>query len=402
MKKQSKLTKIILYVLLFAGSALFMLPLIWMLATSLKPLDQAMTTPPSFVPFRSYITENNKKIEVKEGIEITAPSYLMTMKESGKWMIAGVSDKLLKLDADGQSGTYDGMPITVTMQADASAEAPSVLVNEVLPKVSENTGSGVSNVLKVGRRWIVPKSEITEETSPRWENYSDSILDMGKYESRSGKEKLYFTRYLWNTITLCFLTVIGTVISCSLVAYGFSRINWRGRNTMFIVVLSTMMIPFPVVMVPLYSLFKELGWIGTLQPLWVPTFFAGAFNVFLLRQFFMAIPKDLSEAARIDGCSEFRIYWQIILPLAKPALMVVGLFQFMATWNDFLGPLLFLTDQMDFTLALGLQFYQSKQGGTDWHFLMAASSMIVLPVIVLFFFTQKTFIEGISMSGLKG
>ncbi|QQE13990.1 carbohydrate ABC transporter permease [Planctomycetota bacterium] len=234
--------------------------------------------------------------------------------------------------------------------------------------------------------------------SPRWDNYEASIYDMGEY----GEGNLYFTRYLWNTIILCLLTVFGTVISCSLVAYGFSRIKWRGRDTMFIVVLSTMMIPFPVVMVPLYSLFKELGWIGTLQPLWVPTFFAGAFNVFLLRQFFMSIPKDLSDAARVDGCSEFRIYWQIILPLAKPALMVVGLFQFMATWNDFLGPLLYLTDQMDFTLALGLQSYQSKQGGTDWHFLMAASSMIVLPVIVLFFFTQKTFIEGISMSGLKG
>ena len=132
------------------------------------------------------------------------------------------------------------------------------------------------------------------------------------------------------------------------------------------------------------------------------SFFAGAFNVFLLRQFFMAIPKDLSDAARIDGCSEFRIFWQIILPLCKPALMVVGLFQFMYTWNDFLGPLIYLTDQKDFTLALGLQFFQSQHGGTEWHYLMAASTLIVLPIIVLFFFTQKSFIEGISMTGVKG
>jgi multiple sugar transport system permease protein len=151
-----------------------------------------------------------------------------------------------------------------------------------------------------------------------------------------------------------------------------------------------------------YCLFRTLGWIGTLRPLWVITFFAQPFNVFLLRQFFMTIPKDLSDAARIDGCSEWRIFWQIILPLCKPALMVIGLFQFMATWNDFLGPLIYLTDQSDFTLALGLQFFQSQHGGTEWHYLMAASTLVGIPIIILFFFTQRTFIEGISMTGIKG
>ncbi len=163
-----------------------------------------------------------------------------------------------------------------------------------------------------------------------------------------------------------------------------------------------MMIPFPVVMVPIYCMFRWLGWIGTLRPLWVGSFFAGAFNVFLLRQFFMTIPKDLSDAARVDGCSEFRIFWQIMLPLCRPALMVVGLFQFMGTWNDFLGPLIYLTDQRDFTLALGLQFFQSQHGGTEWHYLMAAGTLVALPIIILFFFMQKSFIEGISMTGLKG
>ncbi|RKX33490.1 MAG: carbohydrate ABC transporter permease [Verrucomicrobia bacterium] len=212
----------------------------------------------------------------------------------------------------------------------------------------------------------------------------------------------YFPLYLKNTLILCFLTVIGTVFSSSLAAYGFSRIQWRGRNKVFLVALATMMIPFPVVMVPIYCMFRWLGWIGTLRPLWVGSFFAGAFNVFLLRQFFMTIPKDLSDAARIDGCSELRIYWQIMLPLCRPALMVVALFQFMFTWNDFLGPLIYLTDQKTFTLALGLQFFQSQHGGTEWHYLMAASTLVTLPIIVLFFFTQKTFIEGISMTGLKG
>jgi hypothetical protein len=149
------------------------------------------------------------------------------------------------------------------------------------------------------------------------------------------------------------LTVVGTVASSALAAYGFARVDWRGRDKVFLVALATMMVPFPVVMVPMYCLFRWLGWIGTLKPLWVGSFFAGAFNVFLLRQFFMTIPKDLSEAARIDGCSEFRIFWQIILPLCRPALMVVALFQFMYTWNDFLGPLIYLTKQEDYTLALG-------------------------------------------------
>ncbi|MEI8311146.1 MAG: carbohydrate ABC transporter permease [Verrucomicrobiota bacterium] len=224
----------------------------------------------------------------------------------------------------------------------------------------------------------------------RWENYPDAIREMG-----------CFWRYAGNTLLICLLSVVGTVTSSALAAYGFSRIEWRGRDTVFMVLLATMMIPFPVVMVPIYGLFKSLGWIGTFKPLWVPAFFAGAFNVFLLRQFFLGLPKDISEAARIDGCSEIGIFFRVILPLCKPALLVVALFQFLYTWNDFLGPLIYLTEQKDFTLALGLQSFQSQQGGTAWHHLMAASTLVVLPVIVLFFFTQKSFIQGIATSGAK-
>ncbi|WP_309382130.1 carbohydrate ABC transporter permease [Cerasicoccus frondis] len=224
-----------------------------------------------------------------------------------------------------------------------------------------------------------------------WSNYPEAIDEMR-----------FFWRYLGNTIFLCVLTVIGTVLSSSIAAYGFSRIEWRGRDQVFILVLATMMIPFPVVMVPIYTLFKVIGWTGTFKPLWVPTFFAGAFNVFLLRQFFLTLPKDLSEAARIDGCNEFQIFWHVILPLAKPAMIVVALFQFMATWNDFIGPLIYLNDQKDMTLALGLQAYQSQGGGTSWNYLMAASTLIVLPVIVLYFFCQRYFVEGIATTGGKG
>lgn len=224
---------------------------------------------------------------------------------------------------------------------------------------------------------------------PQWENYKIVTA------------KLNFWRYTLNTVMLCVLTVTGTVLSCSLAAYGFARIKWPGRDKLFIITLGTMMIPFPVLMVPLYALFKEFGWVGTFKPLWVPSFFASAYNIFLLRQFFMTIPQDLTDAAVVDGCSEFRIFWQMIIPLARSALMVVGLFCFMAVWNDFLGPLIYLSNENDFTLALGLQAFQSQHGGTDTNLLMAAGSVMVLPVIVLFFFTQKSFIEGISLTGLK-
>jgi multiple sugar transport system permease protein len=211
-----------------------------------------------------------------------------------------------------------------------------------------------------------------------------------------------FWTYLANTLTVCLLGCIGTVLSSSIVAYGFSRIRWKGRDKIFWVVLATMMIPFPVTMIPMFGVFRTLGWINTLKPLWVPAFFASAFNVFLLRQFFLTIPHELSDAARIDGCSEFGIFWRIILPLAKPALAVVALFHFLYAWNDFMGPLIYLTKPDTFTLSLALQQYQSRHGGSEWHLLMAMSALILMPVLVLFFFTQKTFIQGISTTGVKG
>jgi multiple sugar transport system permease protein len=163
-----------------------------------------------------------------------------------------------------------------------------------------------------------------------------------------------------------------------------------------------MVVPFPIVMVPLFGLFRDLGWVGTYRPLWIPAWFGSAFSIFLLRQFFRGIPFELSEAATIDGCSEWRIFKDVVLPLAKPALGVVALLSFLATWNDFLGPLIYLDDQKTFTLSLGLQAYQSKGAGTEWSLLMAASTMVIAPIIVLFFFAQRLFIQGIALTGLKG
>ncbi len=208
--------------------------------------------------------------------------------------------------------------------------------------------------------------------------------------------------YLRNTLWIALLGVVGTTVSSAVVAYGFARVRWRGRGVAFMVMLATMMIPFPVVMVPLFTMFREIGWIGTFAPLWVPAWFGNAFSIFLLRQFFLTIPRELDDASRIDGCGHVRNFIHVILPLSIPALLVVALFHFMFVWNDFLGPLVFLTHRDQFTLALGLQLYLSKLGQTPWNLLMAATTVMVGPVLILFVLMQRTFVEGISTAGTKG
>ncbi len=215
-------------------------------------------------------------------------------------------------------------------------------------------------------------------------------------------EVVQFPVYLRNTLHVAMLAVIGGVISSAVVAYGLARVHWSGRRIAFLVVLATMMIPFPVIMVPLYMLFRELGWIGSFKPLWVPAWFGSAFSIFLLRQFYLTIPRDLDEAARIDGCGHPRIFWHMIVPLSRPALAVVALFQFLFVWNDFLAPLVFLTHRDQYTLALGLHLYQSQQGSTPWNLLMAASTLFVAPVLLLFLLAQRAFLEGIATQGIKG
>jgi multiple sugar transport system permease protein len=198
-----------------------------------------------------------------------------------------------------------------------------------------------------------------------------------------------------NTLIVTLFSVLGALCSNTLVAYGFSRIQWRSREFFFIITLATLMLPFQVTMVPLFVMFSRLHWTNTFLPLIVPCFFGNAFYIFLLRQFFLGIPRELSEAARIEGASELQILWHIILPLARPALFTVALFQFLFSWNDFLGPLIYLNDQSKFTLALGLANMQSAIGLSDFGMIMAAAAVTVLPVILLFIFTQRYFIEGI-------
>jgi multiple sugar transport system permease protein len=222
-----------------------------------------------------------------------------------------------------------------------------------------------------------------------WSNYSRAV------------EYIPFWTYLKNTAVITIVSTLGVIISCPLVAYSFAKLEYRGRGILFFVTLAVMMIPGQVTMIPLFLLFTKLGWVGTPLPLIVPQFFGVPIYIFLLRQFFMGLPDALREAARLDGASEFRIYLQIMFPLAKSAVLAVALFQFMGSWTDFMGPLLYLTNEPSYTVSLGLQQFQSQKG-SEWGLLMAVSTLMTLPIIVLFFFLQKTFISGITFSGIKG
>ena len=215
-------------------------------------------------------------------------------------------------------------------------------------------------------------------------------------------QEVPFLRYTWNTTQVAVLATIGTVLSCVPVAYALARMQWRGRGAAFVVVLATLMLPFQVTIVPLYIIFVRLGWIGHLTPLILPTFFGDAFSIFLLRQFFMTIPEELSDAARVDGANEWQIMTRVIVPLAKPAIAAVALFSFLYNWNDFFAPLLFVGNNPKlYTLAIGLaEFKQRYQ--VQWNLTMAASALMMIPIIVLFFLAQKVFVEGITLTGVKG
>jgi multiple sugar transport system permease protein len=213
--------------------------------------------------------------------------------------------------------------------------------------------------------------------------------------------KMNYPLAFGNTLLYAVPAVIGTVISCSLVAYGFALIRWRGRNALFLVVLATMMLPSQVTLIPLYVIYAKLGWINTYLPLLVPTFLGSPFFIFLLRQFFLGMPKELMDAARLDGASELRILVTIVAPLSAPALITVAILTFIDKWNDFYGPLIYLQKPELQPLSLAVQIFQT-QHGTDWPLLMAASVLVAAPLVVLYFVAQRKFIEGITLTGLKG
>lgn len=225
----------------------------------------------------------------------------------------------------------------------------------------------------------------------RWENFSDALNYPG----------FPYLRLLWNTIYYSGAVTIGTVLSSAAVGYGFAKLNFPGRNVLFGVTIATLMIPAIVTFIPTYLLFAEVGLTGSYAPLIIPAFLGNAFFIFMVRQFFLGIPRDLSDAARIDGAGEFRLFWEIMLPLVRPALIVVAVFSLLYTWQDFFGPLIYLQDRDSFPLSLGLYAFRAQRTA-EWALTMMGSLLTTLPLIVVFLFTQRYFLQGVTMTGIKG
>jgi ABC-type glycerol-3-phosphate transport system permease component len=230
--------------------------------------------------------------------------------------------------------------------------------------------------------WVPP--------APQWQNYVTALT------------ALPFATYFRNTGIITGFSLVGTILSAALVGFGFARLRAPGKDALFLIVLATLILPAPVLVIPQFVLFAKLGWVNTFLPLIVPSFFGSGFNIFLLRQFFMTIPRDLDESAIIDGASFLQVWWRIALPMSLPALGIVAIFQFISSWNDFFGPLVYLSYNNLWTVALGLYGFSGSYGATDYNLLMAASLVVALPCIALFFIAQRYFVQGIVVSGVKG
>jgi len=336
----------ILHMILIAGSILFLIPFAWLVSTSLKDDSQMSRFPPVWIPTQ----QDRVRLH---GVEY--PVY---------WV------------------EYHGNRLRVAALGDVTH---GVRLVEVISK-------GVDQ----GQRLWVPSTAMHEvqHFAPKWQNYSDALRFLPP-------ETHYGLVFLINTVEITVLSILGALFSASTVAYGFARLRFPGRDSLFMLVLATMMLPSAVTMMPVFLIFRWLGWIDTLKPLWVPAFFGSAFYIFMLRQFFLGIPSELEDAAKIDGCSFYMIYWRIMLPQIKPALAAVTIMTFMGAWNDFRGPLIYISSPAHETLAYALQLFQNAHGGEPG-MMMAASTMVMLPVLVLFFFTQRYFIEGVTLTGIKG
>lgn len=426
--------RLVVHGILLTGGLFFLLPLLWMMATSLKPLDQTMRPPDSLRSaflgegFRARLGGRLTPVTLERRLEpdagsafaIVAPREPFPAGELTHPFGKEVWDRYpifnrqelqrmnalvvpgMKVLAD-QQNRFDPATGLLRLQSGRTVKAdlvrritpdpqgsPLWLVREWRPEDTDAKEVGASSG-DVTRAWdVVPERELLRGPRLIPRNYPVAL------------RRTHFLRCLRNTLFLCAMVVTGVTLSSLVVAYGFAFLDFPGRGVLFGLTLATMMIPFPVTMIPIYLLYRDLGWIGTFKPLWVTSWFGSAFFIFLLRQFLLGLPRDLLDAARIDGCSELEILWHVVVPLSRPAIAMVALFTFLGTWKDFLGPLLYLNHEGQFTLSLSLQAFASEHGGTPWHLLMAASTVFSLPLIVLFFLAMKTFIRGISMTGLKG
>jgi ABC-type glycerol-3-phosphate transport system permease component len=340
-RKQRIVPLLITYLLLVAGAIVFLIPFLWMLSASFKQFERVFDFPPSILPRQ------------EERIKLGQQEYLVAL---------------------------------YAPKQGARAVRVAVL-RKRLGRASVRFLQGP----RKDRTISVPEGRLKASMIVRfrWANYTEAWTSAP------------FNRFLINTLIVTISCIIGEILSCSLVAYSFARLRWPGRDVLFVVVLATMMLPRPVTMIPVFLLFRAFHWINTLLPLIVPTYFAvSGFYIFLLRQFLLTIPFELEEAARVDGASSFTILWRIMVPLCKPILAAIAVFAFIANWNEFLTPLIYLSSIEKQTLALGLRVFQGTYG-SYLNLLMAASTVVLLPVLVIFFIAQRYFVRSITLTGMK-
>ena len=447
--------------ILGVGAIVYLLPLIWMMATSFKPLDQTMKYPDNAAEvffgtgYRTPITDvkgESREYEVirerdlkplprKPGEKPKPYSIVQPLEtesfSAGELWLGVRPEKWAENKSVFGKQELDMMDAKVTSEHKVLADDKNVFTAD--PGDTSDKPQGTLKLCSGHTirarllRTVYPPEE--GEQKPKlwmvreWRSEDTNTKEVGSTDRQATRawdikaendptlvkttrlipenypaalERTNFKHSLWNTLYVCVLCVLGMVISSVMVAYGFAFMEFKGRNLLFGLTVATMMIPFVITMIPVYLLYRWFGWIDSFKPLWVTTWFGGAFFIFLLRQFFLGLPKDLLDAARIDGCTELEILWHVVVPLARPAIAMVARFTFIGTWKDFMGPLIYLNHPSQYTLSLSLQSFQAEHGGTPWHLLMAASTVFSLPLIVLFFLTMKTFIRGIAMTGIKG
>lgn len=386
---------------LFVGAIVFLVPFVWLLVTSLKE-DRDITTAQGLVwlPRRSmtvpYLSEQNPLYEATfNGQRVQA--VVDAKKSDTEWLLRvtrplNVSGYTFYASPNQVKRIPNDVPV-VTVDWDGQTVTGKVVREEA---DGQRTVEVMQPESLAGQRrtYAAAAVEPVRPVGIRWENYRDALEFLPR-ETNNG------LLYLRNTMVIVVGSVLGTLLSCSLVAYGFARLRFPGREFLFKVLLSTMMLPAAVTLLPQFLIFRSIGWVDTLYPLWVPAFFASAFNVFLLREFFKQIPYELEDAAKIDGCSYLRTFWSVLLPQVKPALIVVAIWTFMGAWNNFMGPLIYVNSQEQMPIAYALQLFNNDRGGEP-ALLMAFSTMAILPVLAVFAVAQKYFIEGVSLSGLGG
>jgi multiple sugar transport system permease protein len=372
------------YYLLLTVVAFFMvIPLVWMISTSLKNPADVFIYPPKWIPDYRYIIEDGNKVAVNITDEYYNVEYI-----TGS--LKGTTELVSKGNIDVQWRNW--------WSPWDKAKLVNTSKNKDFPRWDEvKVLNGIATIETISQKegvYSYDKKEIDIKKvyrgiKPIWKNYATVI------------EVMPFMRFYWNSFIVSVAVTLGQVLTSAMAAYSFSRLNFPGRDKLFLGYLATMMIPYAVVLVPVYILMNWLDWVDTYKALIIPGMFS-AYGTFMLRQFFMTIPVDLEDAAKIDGCNFLRIFWNIILPLSKPALATLTVFTLLGSWMNFMWPLIVTNSVPMKTLPVGLAYFQETGFGTQYELLMAGAFMAIIPLVIIFVFTQRFFVEGIKMQGLKG